>query len=676
MTNVVEHKKVLERLGELIDKEMQCAAVILPNNTVWREDLEKTREKSGEKFKVLIMGIFSSGKSSLINALIGEELLPTGFLPETAVIGEMHYGETKKITMYPKKGMWEGGDNPFPLPNPSREEISKYASIDNEAGMNCKADDSDRIKSKFEKMVIEWPLEILKDGVVIVDSPGINDPYNNNYITRSYLPTASAVIYVMNSQQAYAETDKKQLAEINSLGLRNIIFAYSYFDIIAKQSTQSKVEQFKKVLIGHAMEHGELGEDGVHFVSSLEGLEAKMRHDHSLLVHSGYDGMEKYLAKYLVESKGRDQVRVMANAMKIYADAMKKEAATLNKVSTVDSDELEKRIIGAKRQLEIARMNSENTEKNFRRSVKNLEPELKAKVEAFVKGLADSVDLEDYEMETELPSGLGKLNPVAVRRKAKELQEECMDEFKRRMEEALNKWIVNELSPYLTEKEQECAKDIRQDLTNIARQLEDVDLILADGTVKGGSSGTASSYALSITYSILTGDWFTGGIAAAYGKGAMAKAVGAQAAYGFVVSMAISSGIVITWPVFLAGAIIVSIASVLTGNPDKQKAKIAKTVVTESRKGFASDKENQEKNIEKIMQRVKNHMNQLCDDMAQALKKDIQQKEKMIQSTIDEAAAEKESKEKTVKARINAVKELENIGKETDKICAEYNLTE
>lgn len=676
MQNMVEHKKVLERLGKLIDQELQCAAVISPNNTVWREDLGETRKKTGEKFTVLVMGIFSSGKSSMINALIGEPLLPTGFLPETAIIGEMHYGKTKKITMYPKKGMWEGGDRPFELLNPSSEEISKYASIDNEAGMNCKAEDSDRIQSKFEKMVIQWPLDILKDGVVLVDSPGINDPYNNDYITRSYLPTADAIIYVMNSQQAYGKTDKEQLAEINGLGLRNVIFAYSYFDIVAMQGSQAKVEQFKKVQVSHAMEHSNLGEEAVHFVSSLDGLRAKMSHDQSLLVRSGYDGLEKYLAKYLVENKGRDQVRVMANTMMSYAQAMKKEAATLNEAASVDSNELEKRIGSAKKQLEIARMNSENTEKNFRMAIKNREPEIRKKVEAFVKGVADSVDLEDYEIETELPKGFGKLNPIETKRKAEELRKECMDEFERRVKKAQSQWIINELSPYVKELEQKVSGAFMQELENIARQLNDVDLILNDGMIRGGNSGTASSIALGVIYTVATGGWFTGGMAAVYGKGAMAKAVGAQAAYGLLMGIAAGAGVAISWPVFLTGAILTSITMVLTNNPEKQKAKIAKTVVEKSREGFASDSESREKNVENIMKSVEKQMDSLCDDMKQAMQKDAQQKEALIQATIDEISAKKSDKEQMVRNRVNAMDELDKIGKETDEICREYHLTE
>ena len=70
MARMEEHKKVLEELAVLISREEQCAAVIAPENEIWTEDLSKTKEKTGEKFVVLVMGIFSSGKSSMINALI------------------------------------------------------------------------------------------------------------------------------------------------------------------------------------------------------------------------------------------------------------------------------------------------------------------------------------------------------------------------------------------------------------------------------------------------------------------------------------------------------------------------------------------------------------------------------------------------------------------------------
>ena len=74
-------------------------------------------------------------------------------MPETAVLGELHYGK-KQITLYPKKGQWEGGDEPFDLKETTAEEIAKYASLSSDDTLNSIAEDSDkRIESKFEKMI-------------------------------------------------------------------------------------------------------------------------------------------------------------------------------------------------------------------------------------------------------------------------------------------------------------------------------------------------------------------------------------------------------------------------------------------------------------------------------------------------------------------------------------------
>ena len=89
-TLLVYHKQTLNRLAGLIQDEKSCADKIYSDSSC-ADDVKKFLDTAAvtadEKFIVLIIGAFSSGKSSMINALIGEELLPTGFLPETAVLG-------------------------------------------------------------------------------------------------------------------------------------------------------------------------------------------------------------------------------------------------------------------------------------------------------------------------------------------------------------------------------------------------------------------------------------------------------------------------------------------------------------------------------------------------------------------------------------------------------------
>ena len=57
-------------------------------------------------------------------------------------------------------------------------------------------------------MEVIWPLEMIREGVVIVDSPGLNDPYSNDLVTKEYLPNADAIIFCINATVPYGMTDR------------------------------------------------------------------------------------------------------------------------------------------------------------------------------------------------------------------------------------------------------------------------------------------------------------------------------------------------------------------------------------------------------------------------------------------------------------------------------------
>nr|WP_041595780.1 dynamin family protein [Halanaerobium hydrogeniformans] len=58
--------------------------------------LEQKEKLKQSHFNLTVLGQFKRGKSTLINALINEELLPSGVLPLTAIITKLYYGEEKK----------------------------------------------------------------------------------------------------------------------------------------------------------------------------------------------------------------------------------------------------------------------------------------------------------------------------------------------------------------------------------------------------------------------------------------------------------------------------------------------------------------------------------------------------------------------------------------------------
>lgn len=676
-TTVNKHKEVIAQLCGIIEQEQEQVKIVAPDKTAWIDALDKTKQKQAEKFTILIMGAFSSGKSSMINAFIGEDLLPTDFLPVTAVIGELHYSTKKSITMYPKKGKWEGGDAPFELEETTSEEIAKYASIDNEGHMNSMKDESDRIDSPFEKMVITWPLEILKDGVVIVDSPGTNDPYSHDEIVKSYIPQADAMIYLLKGLDPYTNEDKKALEDINEVGIRNIIFGITYFDAVCNtyRGKDAKMQTFLNVIRNNCKKHTDLGDEGIHFIASMEGLKAKLTDDHEMLVHSGYDGLEKYIQKYLIENKGRDQVKNIAETIRHTAKDIEKEANILNAALQKSASEVEKDIDRAGKELEIARNDAENVKRNFRNAMNNLKGPVKDKISGFIRDVANEVDLDDFEPVTELPTGAGKLNPMANKRAANEMKEEYQEEFNRRLNKKANQWVSTRLFSYLQQETEAVARTMRQSLEDFAMQLNRVDSVIVGEDIDVNVGGTASSVALGLGYALLTGDWFTGGMSAVYGKGAFARTIGFQAAAGAALGFALVMGAPITLPVLALASIGASILAVLTGSNEKKGQKIKKTVLETCRNFYAEDKEHQEKMVDSIMNNVNDCIEKVCVDMDEALRIDITNKESLIQKTLDSLNNDMDAKKREIERQKQAVEETKQLLAEVDKICEAYGIS-
>lgn len=674
-TTVNKHKEVIMQLCDIIKKEQEQIRIAAPDREAWLEVLDKTKEKQAEKFTILIMGTFSSGKSSMINAFIGEDLLPVGFLPETAVIGELHYSTRKSITMYPKKGKWKGGDAPFQLEKTTSDEISKYASIDNEGHMNCKSDASGRIESTFEKMVITWPLEILKDGVVIVDSPGTNDPYSNDKIVQSYIPRADAMIYLMKGLDAYTMDDKKALEDINKVGIQNIVFGITYFDMVCQtyKGKDSKMQSFLNVIRSNCKNHTNLGDEGIHFIASLDGLKAKLTGDQELWVKSGYDGLEKYIQKYLVENKGRAQVKNIAETIRHTAQDMEKEAAALNASSQKSAEDVKKDIDRANKELDIARNDAENVRRNFHNAMDNLREPARNRVREFIGGVANEIDLEGFEPAAELPTGLGKLNPVASKKAAEDMKDEYQKEFNRRLNKRTNEWVATRLSAYIQQETEMTAKKMRQSLEDFAAQLNRIDSVMIGEDVNVNVKDTGS-VALGLGYAILTGDWFTGGMSAVYGKGAFARSIGFQAAAGAALGIALLAGAPVTLPVVALAAIGSSILAVLTSNNEKKGQKIKKKVVETCREAYTGEKEHQKKMVDAIMENVDCFIDKVCMDMDEALRTDINNKQSMIQKTLDSLNEDMEAKKTEMRRREQAVCETRKLLAEVDQICAAYGI--
>ena len=285
--------------------------------------LQQLREKlSSDTFKILVIGNFKNGKSTFINALLGQEILPAYPLPTTAINIETKYGEKPRAVMHflnplPEKMYSKIPEKVFthmrqfqmknvpPLEVPVNE-IEDYVVFP-----MIKEPDEALRQSPFKKAELFWPLDLLKYGVEIVDSPGLNENPVRAQATMEYLSKADAIIFVFSALTIAMRTAREEIAYIgdtlrkNGFGEQSLFCVVNRFDQLTSERDQQCLRKFSDNLLGPYTKH-------VYYTSAYKGLMGQLQNNSAILEESKIPAVETALVDYLVNECGRVKLVVPA----------------------------------------------------------------------------------------------------------------------------------------------------------------------------------------------------------------------------------------------------------------------------------------------------------------------------------------------------------------------------
>lgn len=145
---------------------------------------------SSDSVSVLVCGEFKRGKSSFINAFLGEELCPTDAGIATSVVSVIKYGKERKVTrLYGDINNLQSEDIPF-------DAIEKYAK-----GTSLEVDNT-------TMLIIELPSPKLENGLSLIDTPGVGglDP-RHLFLTLYVLPKADVTFFVVDAGEPLSSTE-------------------------------------------------------------------------------------------------------------------------------------------------------------------------------------------------------------------------------------------------------------------------------------------------------------------------------------------------------------------------------------------------------------------------------------------------------------------------------------
>ncbi|WP_366513964.1 dynamin family protein [Moorena sp. SIOASIH] len=277
------------------------------------EDIYKVSKNLQQgRFRLLVLGDMKRGKSTFLNALIGENLLPSDVNPCTALLTVLRYGAQKKVTVY---------FNDETLPQEIDLESFKHRyTIDPDQAKRLEQEQ----KLAFPNVshaVVQYPLPLLEKGIEIVDSPGLNDTEARNELSLSYINNCHAILFVLKATQPCTLEERRYIENyLKGRGL-TVFFLINAWDEIRKglidpedseelAAAEEKVRQvFQANLMDYFQVEAQTYQKRVFEISSLIALRRRVKNSEDSLEGTGFPELMAALNSFLTKERAIAEMR-------------------------------------------------------------------------------------------------------------------------------------------------------------------------------------------------------------------------------------------------------------------------------------------------------------------------------------------------------------------------------
>ncbi|ESA38577.1 dynamin family protein [Leptolyngbya sp. Heron Island J] len=299
-------------------------------------------------FRLLVLGDMKRGKSTFLNALIGENLLPSDVNPCTALLTVLRYGPEKKVTVHFVDGRAaEALDF---------AEFKQRYTIDPAEAKQLETN-QELAFPDVSHAVVEYPLPLLEKGVEIVDSPGLNDTEARNELSLGYINNCHAILFVLRATQPCTLAERRYLENyIKGRGLA-VFFLINAWDQVKESlldpddteevaAAEARLHQvFRTQLEDYCQIDGQdWYDERVFAISARNALRQRLKNPDTTLDGTGFPPFIEALNQFLTQERAVAEFRqartLGRQAQNRFAEVLERRLPLLNQ--TVD--ELKQRI--------------------------------------------------------------------------------------------------------------------------------------------------------------------------------------------------------------------------------------------------------------------------------------------------------------------------------------------
>ena len=252
-------------------------------------------------FRLMVLGDMKRGKSTFLNALLGEPLLPSNVNPCTALLTVLRYGPTPQAIVHFNDDTTEQLDI---------DTFTQRYTID---PAETRQTDGTTPFAHVSHAVIHYPLPLLQNGVEIVDSPGLNDTEARNKLSLGYIQNCHAILFMLRATQPCTLAERRYLNNyLQNKGL-SLFFLLNAWDHIKDslldpddpdELTQAEA-RLQKVFYSTLKDYCDNYDQRVFPISALQVLRQRMKTPDQPIQDPGFSKFLTTLDQFLTKERAR-----------------------------------------------------------------------------------------------------------------------------------------------------------------------------------------------------------------------------------------------------------------------------------------------------------------------------------------------------------------------------------
>jgi Dynamin family len=253
------------------------ALEIARHSPMYREVLAASDRLADPNFRIAVFGPFNYGKSTLINALMGDRALPMDIIPTTGAAIYVRYGAELQTKVIFKDGK--------ELVEMGTEILKQFAILDGDR----------RMREDVLSVEVLAPHPFLKNNVELLDLPGTNDREAQDALVKEKLLTCDLIVQILDGRQLMTLGERENLRDwLLDRGIKTVVFVVNFLNLLAAEEQKEVYNRLRFVAESFRADLP-AGISNLYRVDALPALRARLKGDTAAAHSSGLVGFESAL---------------------------------------------------------------------------------------------------------------------------------------------------------------------------------------------------------------------------------------------------------------------------------------------------------------------------------------------------------------------------------------------